>query len=326
MSVDRILLVHGYSETSLDTYSDFPKILTEAGYMVDQIALSAFNSLDDTITIDDLAVGLEEHAQDLEARGWNFATAAVICHSTGALVARRWMLNRRQASATASVPSHLITMAGANHGSTLAQIGKSPLGYLQKLLQKKEVGVGAGVLTDLDYGRDFLLRLNRDWLTAANNGHFNDLYIFSMGGDSLGNDKAVEFLWQSSEPGSDNTVRISGANLNYRFLFGDPGAGVLTELVPSHPVPARHRSRKIPLRDRHRHSGEHTRHERSRFRRGDDRAQSRFPRHRPAELECGSCRVDRRYHERQRREFYARHLPLRSCRAPRQRLRHRVSR
>lgn len=192
MSVSHILLIHGYSETSLSSYSDFPTILTGVGYTVDQVVLSAFNSLDDTITIDDLALALEEHAQDLEARGWNFPAAAVVCHSTGALVARRWILNRRQQSALASIPSHLITMAGANHGSTLAQVGKSVLGYVQKLLQKHVLSVGAAVLTDLDYGSDFLLRLNYEWLTAASNGLLNDIFIFSMGGDSIGNDPVVD--------------------------------------------------------------------------------------------------------------------------------------
>jgi hypothetical protein len=237
MSVSHILLIHGYSETTLSSYSDFPTILTGVGYTVDQVVLSAFNSLDDTITIDDLALALEEHAQDLEARGWNFSAAAVVCHSTGALVARRWILNRRQQSALASIPSHLITMAGANHGSTLAQVGKSVLGYVQKLLQKHVLSVGAAVLTDLDYGSDFLLRLNYEWLTAASNGLLNDIFIFSMGGDSIGNDPVVDFLWQSSEPGSDNTVRISGANLNYRYLIADPDAGTMNSLLPPHRIP-----------------------------------------------------------------------------------------
>lgn len=236
MSVERILLVHGYSETSLGAYSDFPSMLTKAGYTVDQIVLSAFNSLDDQITIDDLAFALEEHARDLEAGGWDFSKAAVVCHSTGALVARRWLLNRRQANKGSSVPSHFITMAGANHGSTLAQVGKSVLGYVQKLLQKHVLSVGAGVLADLDYGSDFLLRLNRQWLVAANAGLLDDVFIFSMGGDCLGNDSAVKFLWQSSEPGSDNTVRMSGASLNYRFLIADPDAGTIDFLEPSHRV------------------------------------------------------------------------------------------
>lgn len=67
MGVDHILLVHGHSETSLDA-SDLPRILSSKA--VSQIVLSAFNSLDDDVSIDDLALALEEHAQDVEAQGW----------------------------------------------------------------------------------------------------------------------------------------------------------------------------------------------------------------------------------------------------------------
>jgi hypothetical protein len=65
---------------------------------------------------------------------------AIICHSTGALVARRWLLNRL---GKGPIPTHLITMAGANHGSTLAQMGKSVLGYVQKLFTKQSPTVGS---------------------------------------------------------------------------------------------------------------------------------------------------------------------------------------
>lgn len=236
MSVDHVLLVHGYSETSLDAYSNFPAILNSAGYTVDSIGLSAFDSLDDTVTIDDLADGLEQHVTRLEANGWAFGNTAVICHSTGALVARRWILNRRLASKSAVIPSHLITLAGANHGSTLAQVGKSVLGYVQKLLQKHILSVGAAVLTDLDYGSDFLLRLNKEWLIARNDGTLDGIFIFSMGGDSLGSD-LMKLLWQTSEPGCDNTVRISGANLNYRYLVADPRTGAVTPIALQTPVP-----------------------------------------------------------------------------------------
>lgn len=233
----RILLIHGFSETSLDTYSELPTILSQDGYTVENIVLSGYNSLDDNVSIDDLALALEEHAQDLEAQGWDFSDAGLICHSTGAIIARRWILNRRQNAKPGVIPSHLITMAGANHGSTLAQVGKSVIVYLMRLLEKHEFGVGAGVLTDLDYGSDFLLRLNHDWLSAGNAGLLDGLFGFSMSGDFIGNDAAVKLFWQSSEAGSDNTVRLSAANLNYRFLVADPDAGTIDFLQPSRNVP-----------------------------------------------------------------------------------------
>ena len=223
MSVRNILFVHGYSESSLGAYYDVPRILRGNGFQ--EIVLSAFDSLDDGVSIDDLACALEDHAVNITVkRGWNFRETAVICHSTGALVARRWILNRL-ASGKLPLPSHLITMAGANHGSTLAQVGKSVLGYMQKALDKHILAVGKRVLIDLDYGSEFLLNLNREWMHKWNDGSLrSQLYAFSMGGDVLGapgENELFQLFWYTRESGSDNTVRISGANLNYTIFDAD---------------------------------------------------------------------------------------------------------
>ncbi len=230
-----IVLVHGYSETSLAAYQHLPELLNQSGY--DTIVLSAFDSLDDFVTIDDLALAFEMRVADLEATGFSTATAAFVCHSTGALIVRRWMLNRRAAAATpdkAVLPARVVTMAGANHGSSLAEIGKTPIGYLQKLLSKHVLAVGKQVLTDLDYGSDFLWRLNDEWMRAWNDSVYPlpaQVLVFSLGGDFIGNDLAMKLFWATSEVGSDNTVRISGANLNYTFLDAEPDADPPT-IVP----------------------------------------------------------------------------------------------
>jgi hypothetical protein len=224
------LLVHGYSEQFLNAYGTFPEALAAtAPELKDQIVLSAFDSLDDGVTIDDLARGLEQQISSIEntRAGWNTADAAFFCHSTGALVVRRWIVNRL-GNARQPLPTHLVTMAGANHGSSLAQLGRTPLGYVHQDIFKNSATVGARVLTDLDYGSEFLFRLNNDWLDwrygdlAARDGRLKNMFVFSMGGDSLGNDKTVRAVWASSERGCDNTVRISGANLNYTILSGFP--------------------------------------------------------------------------------------------------------
>ncbi len=64
-----VVLVHGYSETSLAAYQNYPELLSAAGF--DTIVLSAFDSLDDFVTIDDLAVSLEMRVADLEATGFD---------------------------------------------------------------------------------------------------------------------------------------------------------------------------------------------------------------------------------------------------------------
>lgn len=243
MAVRSVLFIHGYSENSLGAYYQFPQILQGDGLQFKQIALSAFDSLDDGVSIDDLAAALEDQALNIaRVQGWNFRETAVICHSTGALVARRWILNRL-AAGTYDLPSHLITLAGANHGSTLAQMGKSVLGYLQKALSKHVLNVGKRVLTDLDYGSEFLLRLNREWMEEWNSGRLSSkLYAFSLGGDRLGapgENDYFSLFWQTSEPGSDNTVRISGANLNYALFDADMTATppVLAPTAITPPVP-----------------------------------------------------------------------------------------
>jgi hypothetical protein len=176
-----------------------------------------------------------------DERGWKTAETVFICHSTGAPVTRRWLLNRL--TGDRDLPSHLITLAGANHGSSLAQLGPTPLGYAHQFLLKHSLGVGRLVLRDLDYGSDFMLRLNRRWLTSrfgdpalgrAPDDRIARLRSFSMGGDSKGEDEAVKLLWASNEAGSDNTVRISGANLNYTYLVADQAQGLL-KAVPSEP-------------------------------------------------------------------------------------------
>ncbi len=236
-----VLFVHGYSETSLGSYFDFPARLQAAVPKVARVVLAAYDSLDDAVTIDDLADAMETRVRALEsANAFTAAGSAVICHSTGALVARRWLLNRLAAGiTTAAIPAYLITLAGANHGSTLAQMGKSVFGYVQKMVFKRLIGVGANVLTDLDYGSDFLRRLNREWLERWNDGTLAKLWAFSLGGDSVGSDPSLQIFWQTHEPGSDNTVRISGANLNYTLIDVVQAAGgpQVVATRPARPVP-----------------------------------------------------------------------------------------
>jgi hypothetical protein len=232
-----ILFVHGYSESSLGTYNQFPQVLAQADPAIAKSALAAFDSLDDSITIDDLADAMETRVAMLESQGWVLSDVGVICHSTGALIARRWILNRLAAGKP--IPSHLITLAGANHGSTLAHMGKTPLGYLQKLLFHHELSVGQGVLTDLEYGSDFLLRLSAEWMKAWNDGSLDGLYAFSVIGDTPGTDPTLQIFWQTHEDGSDNTVRISGGNLNYTMIdvSHDENETTISAVTPARRVP-----------------------------------------------------------------------------------------
>lgn len=118
-------------------------------------------------------------------------------------------------------------------------MGKSALGYVQKLFDKQLPTVGAGVLTDLDYYSNFLLRLNMEWMERWNDGSLDALLAFSIGGDSVGDDPKLQLFWQMHEPGSDNTVPISGANLNYTVIkvAHSSARPVVTAVQPKRPVP-----------------------------------------------------------------------------------------
>ena len=220
MAVDHVLFVHGYSVRQFKGYGQFPTLLAAHQIPNSAIMLSAFLSLDDQVTCDDLAAALEDHVGQFEAAGGTLKRAAVICHSTGALVARRWILNR--VAAGRSLPSHLITFAGAHHGSTLARVGRTILARLFRNIVEAS-SVGAGVLADLDYGSSFLWTLNRQWLDTLNAGGLGNLRFFSLGGDRhdvFGD----EVFWQVGERGSDSVVRVSGANLKYTVIDADPQA------------------------------------------------------------------------------------------------------
>ncbi len=225
MAVDRILLIHGYSVQKLNAYGKIPLLLSQNGFQTQNIYLSAYVSLDDRVTCDDLAGALESHIANAAIADDMLRRTAVICHSTGAIVARRWMLNRVRAQK--GLPSHLVTLAGANHGSSLAQVGRTAIARVFRGLAE-DAQPGEGVLADLDYGSTFLWSLNREWLELWNAGRLASTYCFAMGGDKHWTDE-IPFLdipgWQFLESGSDSIVRICGANLNYSFIAADAKTG-----------------------------------------------------------------------------------------------------
>jgi hypothetical protein len=230
--ISHVFFVHGYGVRSLDAYARFPAFISSR-FAATNIFLSAFNSLDDAVTCDDLATALARHIAELEsASKIDVARSAFICHSTGAIVARRWILNRLQAGK--AVPSHLVSIAGANHGSTWAQLGETMAAHVFYELAQG-TSVGRGVLIDLDYGSEFLLRLNQEWLDAVN-GPLATMFVFSMGGDSVGPWRKSR-IWQTKEKGSDSTVRISGANLNYSVLEADADLQTISVKIPRQRVP-----------------------------------------------------------------------------------------
>jgi surfactin synthase thioesterase subunit len=189
-------------------------LLQASGFAPASIYLSDFVTLDDRVSCDDLAHALDGQVNKL---GVDLGSTALIAHSTGAIITRRWLLDRR--TQAQPLPSHFISCAGANHGSTLAQLGATQLAHIFRQLTEG-LNVGQRVLQDLDYGSLFLRTLNRDWLNAWNDASaplWREVYCFSMGGTDHSYWQN-QLAWESHEAGSDGTVRISAANLNYRLI------------------------------------------------------------------------------------------------------------
>jgi hypothetical protein len=224
MSIANVLLVHGYSVRDFKSYGQYSALLAEALNLTpSQVFVSAFDSLNNQVTCDDLSRALELRIKRLEqARLIDISNCALLCHSTGSIIARRWILDRLNKGQ--ACPSHFVSLAGANHGSTVAQLGETQLvQFGRQIFQGSSVGLN--ILSDLDYGSKFLLRLNREWINAQALGAFKT-YIFSLIGDKYGANapllpSSMPVFWQVKEKGSDATVRISGSNLNYRMFSRD---------------------------------------------------------------------------------------------------------
>ena len=232
--VQTVILVHGYSADEFSEYGSLPALLNGSGCNTQHVWLSAYDSLNDDVTCTDLANALEFRIARLEASGVDVTTCAFICHSTGAIIVRRWLLDR--IAVGKPLPTHFISLAGANHGSTMSQVGRTILAHIYRDTQG--TSVGQEVLEDLDYGSQFLLRLNSDWIDAHNAVAPLPVYSFSLIGDDH-SDLEFQFIWQTKENGCDSTVRVSGGNLNYRILaidFTDP-APTLRVVKQSQSVP-----------------------------------------------------------------------------------------
>src|SRR6266478_7134309 len=150
-----IVLVHGYSAESpaddpasvTGIYGDLPQRL-RATYDVIEIDLSRYVSLNDSVTIQDIARALNralnEQYTNLLKDGFH-----VVIHSTGALVIRKWI---QLFSAKPSPIRNLIYLAGANFGSGWASIGQGQIARWGRFVFERGAQRGVKVLQALELG------------------------------------------------------------------------------------------------------------------------------------------------------------------------------
>lgn len=207
----QIVFLHGWAG-AYDTYGKVPQLLAKAGYPVEHIHLGEYTTGDDDLSIDDYAIALQKAFVDRRF-GKPFD---VIVHSTGVLVVRAWLTKFYKPNQTSPVRK-LIMVAPANNGSRLAGWGK-----------KVPWDWGNKVLDALGLGASFTWNLNWEWLLSQRHARMPGLEIYHLQGskNDLSMPKVFDFLDDAfgldipvfEEEGSDNTVRVSAANLNMKGM------------------------------------------------------------------------------------------------------------
>jgi hypothetical protein len=216
-----VIFVHGWSVTHTNTYGELPQWLESQSkegtltIQVGNIYLGRYISFDDTVTIDDIARAFDhavrDEIADKLAGGEHFAC---ITHSTGGVVVRKWMDLYYKKHLAKCPLSHLIMLAPANHGSALAQLGKSRLGRIKSFFEGIEPG--QQILDWLELGSDKSWQLNESWLDYDCTA--NGIYSFVLTGQKIDRQLYDALNSYTGEVGSDGIVRVAAANMNYSLL------------------------------------------------------------------------------------------------------------
>ena len=222
-----VVFVHGWSVRHTDAYGDLPRWLEQQGatagspIKISDVFLGKYVSFRDEVTVDDLARAFDQALTDAIGpqlkKGDHFAG---ITHSTGGPVVRKWIDLFYKGKLAKCPLDHLIMLTPANHGSALAQLGKSKLArmkfFSEGLAEGQTVEPGERVLDWLELGSDESWELNESWLDyeCAKDG----LYPFVLTGQTIERSFYDNLNSYTDEPGSDGVVRVTAANMNYTML------------------------------------------------------------------------------------------------------------
>ena len=219
----KLIFVHGWSVDHTNTYGGLPQALASAsvdyGIQLDiqHIYLGRYISFHDEVTLDDISRAMHRALQDLPGNTKSkIREFSCITHSTGGPVVRNWVDRFYHSTGNmADLPlKHLVMLAPANHGSTLAALGKARVGRIKAWWSGVEPG--QRVLDWLCLGSDGQWTLNERYLDY--NYPANGFYPFVLTGQGIDH-SFYDFLNSYLvEKGSDGVVRVTTANMNYRYF------------------------------------------------------------------------------------------------------------
>lgn len=227
-----IVLIHGYSSESPtadpvsigNIYGDLPQRL-RAAYDVVEVDLSRYVSLNDSVSVADIARALQraflEQHPALLKEGFH-----VVIHSTGALVIRTWI---RLFSPQPSPIQNLVYLAGANLGSGWACVGQGQVARWGRFVFERGAQRGFKVLQSLELGSSTTLDLHLSFLREGNR-MFDDYKVqeYVVIGTQADPDWFEFPIRYAHEDGSDGVVRVAAGNLNFNYLTIEPNEEAAT--------------------------------------------------------------------------------------------------
>ena len=218
-----VVILHGYSDEkeSFEPLAEF--LSTHASHLtIKPIYLGNYISLDDTVTIQDLA---KAFANALASEKISTAKSSfdLIVHSTGALVSREWLASYFLELGKPCPVRRYLMLAPANFGSHLAHTGKTMFGRIVKGW-KSNFEVGTKVLNALELASEYSWNLARRDLFGEQSFFKPSVCKTAI----LVGSKPYQsgFRKLVDKKGSDGTVFVSTANLNavgYDVLFKTKG-------------------------------------------------------------------------------------------------------
>lgn len=218
----QLLFIHGWSVTNTSTYGELPEVLSaetakyDLELDVQHIYLGEYISFHDEVMMDDIARAMDRALRDLPGNSDKVINPfSCITHSTGGPVVRFWVNKFYGETGLKDLPlNHLVMLAPANHGSSLAKLGKARLGRIKAWFGGVEPG--QRVLDWLSLGSDGQWDMNEKYLSY--NYNKTEFYPFVLTGQGIDN-KFYDFLnHYLVEKGSDGVVRVAGANMNYTYF------------------------------------------------------------------------------------------------------------
>jgi hypothetical protein len=220
-----LVLIHGYSATE-KAFGPLRDALIEKEIVPTAIDVCNYVSLNNEITIKDIAEGLERAFRSHPILKDDYQPFDAIVHSTGMLVLRSWLTNaglRSEKNPRLKRLKHLIGLAPATWGSPQAHKGRTWLGALVK--GNRQFGpdflnAGDKVLEGLELGSSFTWDLAHTDLLGPT-PYYDKTPDTPYVAVFIGNTPYDGLSSVANDPGTDGTVRWSGAGLNTRKITID---------------------------------------------------------------------------------------------------------